>query len=426
MNIAGLASGIIALWISVSTHAATEIRVWHALNAHNQTVFEGLIAQFNQSQKDVKAVLSRYDSPQAIEAALDTAKPAQSPHFVQMQVPRTREGMPSRADVQPLYRLLDRHPIAHQDWFVSRQHAYARDAQGRLVAFPYMMEVPVMFYNMGAFQKAGMALAPERAWDQLQAQLVTLANNGSRQCPLITDQLVSMHLENLAAVNNLPYPSDDNGMGRSQTPAFLFDVAYVRHLSLMISWVRNELMVPPAFSINAVERFTQGECAVLLTDSGALGTLRQQTALHFAVSSLPYYPRLTRQPGNPFVSGSALWFVRGHPADQDKAAAALLGWLAQPDQAAHWHQNTGFLPLTIGAFNRALAKDDAPLAQWRALIQAYTTNPSRLQRGFRVNNYPRIRRLFQETLDRALRGEQPAVAALRLASAEANKIVRQR
>jgi len=418
----------IALLAAPTPQAATEIRVWHALSAHNQAVFEILIAQFNQSQNQIKVVPSGHASLQAIEAALDRTAPRQAPHLVQLEEPRTRNGMPKRADIQPLYRLLDRTPIQDTRWFVSRQHSYARDAQGRLLAFPYMMEIPVMFYNLDAFQRAGLAPRPERAWDRLQGQLVALANNGSRHCPLTTDKLVSMHLENLAAVNNQLYTSGENGIAQpnGQHPAFLFDTAYVRHLSLMISWVRNELLVHPEFSPQAVTRFAQGECAVLITQSSHLGALLQQPSLRFAVSGLPYYPQLTQHPGNPFVSGSALWSVRGHPASQNKAAATFLGWLAQTDQAAHWYQNTGFLPLTHAAFKHTSADDYAPRAQWRSLIQAYADKPSRLHRGFRVNNYAQIRHMFQDTLDRALRGEQAAVTALRTASVQAGKIMRQR
>jgi len=93
-----------------------------------------------------------------------------------------------------------------------------------------MMEVPVMFTNQDAFKAAGFAPLPAHAWDQLQGQLVTLANRGSRHCPLITDQIVSMHLENLAAVNNQRYLSNNNGIRQpnGQHPAFSFDTAYVR------------------------------------------------------------------------------------------------------------------------------------------------------------------------------------------------------
>src|SRR3546814_15439792 len=72
------------------------------------------------------------------------------------------------------------------------QNTFARDSKGRLVAFPYMVDVPVMYYNVDAFKKADLKPAvPRRAWSGLQDQLVTLANNGSRNCPLTSDQTVS-------------------------------------------------------------------------------------------------------------------------------------------------------------------------------------------------------------------------------------------
>jgi len=414
---------VLALVLSASAQAATEVRLWHALSAANQVVLDQLLKQFNKSQKDVKVVASRYDSTDALEAALNQAKTP--PHLVQLEEPRTRDGMPKRADIQPLYRVLERYPIADQDWFVARQYSAARDAQGRLLAFPLMLEVPVMIYNQDAFARAGLAPAPARAWDALQGQLVTLANNGSRHCPLITDQVVSLNLENLAAVNNLLYTSNDNGLGAAPDPTFLFDVAYVRHLSLMISWVRSELLVRPEVSVNAVERFAAGECAVLITDSGSLGSLLQNKQLHFGVTGLPYYPQLTKSPGNPFVGGSALWLTRGHAAAEDKAVSAFLGWLAQAPQTVMWHQNTGFLPLTVAGFQATPPAYYTALGQWRELIGVYSRSPARLARGFRVNNYPTIRRMFRETLDKSLGGDQPATTALRSASTRASQIMRQ-
>src|SRR3546814_6505646 len=105
------------------------------------------------------------------------------------------------------------------------QNTFARDSKGRLVAFPYMVDVPVMYYNVDAFKKADLKPAvPRRAWSGLQDQLVTLANNGSRNCPLTSDQPVSINLENLAAVNNQLYATNDNGLKGKSKPAFSFDV----------------------------------------------------------------------------------------------------------------------------------------------------------------------------------------------------------
>src|SRR5690606_4275983 len=156
----------------------------------------------------------------------------------------------------------------------------------------------------------------------------------------------SINLENLAAVNRQPYISDSNGLKGKGNPAFLFDVVYVRHLSMMISWVRSELMVKPEFNGAATQRFAKGECAVLLSMSGHMGEFLANSKLNFGVSGLPYYPEVTKQPGNPFLSGSALWVIAGQPKEADNATAKFLSYLAQPKQAAGWFQDTGYLPLT--------------------------------------------------------------------------------
>ena len=51
------------------------------------------------------------------------------------------------------------------------------------------------------------------------------------------------------------------------------------------------------------------------------------------------------------MTGSALWAVKGHNAEQNQASARFISWLAQPENAARWYQKTGFLPVSREAFN---------------------------------------------------------------------------
>ena len=284
------AAACAALAASFGASAATDIRVWHALNPHNAAVFEGLVNEFNRSQSDFRVRLKSFDSVREIEDTIASAKKRDDkPHLAQLEENRAPDGA-ARSFVQPLYALLAKHPIKDAKWFLSGDNAFARDGKGRLLALPYMAEVPVMYYNIDAFKKAGLKPQPERSWTGLQGQLVDLANNGSRSCPLTSDQPVSVNLENLAAVNRQPYTSENNGLKGRGTPAFQFDVMFVRHLSMMISWVRSEIMVKPEFNEVAAKRFAQGECAVLLSVSGNLGEFRDASRLDFGVMGLPYYP----------------------------------------------------------------------------------------------------------------------------------------
>ncbi|NYT85766.1 extracellular solute-binding protein [Pollutimonas harenae] len=410
---------------STAAVAATDIVLWHSLSPHNEDIFEDLVKDFNKEQDGVRVKLKSFDSEAAIETALATEKKRDNrPQLVQLDDDRSPEEVAGRSYIQPLNTLLAKYPIKDAKWFLSDKNTFARDAKGRLLAFPYMVDIPVMYYNIDAFKKANLQpTVPARDWAKLQAQLVTLANNGSRKCPLTSDQPVSVNLENLAAVNNQLYATNRNGLTGKGKPAFAFDVLYIRHLSMMISWVKSELMVKPEFNANATKRFANSECAVLFSTSSNIGWFRDSSKLDFSLTGLPYYPAITPKPGNAFVGGSALWVTSGHSKESDAASAKFLAWLAQPKRAAQWHQDTGFLPLTEQAFKETDKSFYKKLGDWRELIAAYQKDPAANGRGFRIDNYPQIRAMFHETLEKALSGNQTAPTALKTAAAQASKLM---
>lgn len=407
--------------------AATDVPVWISLDGHNADAFESLVKSYNRSQSNVRVTVRTFDTPEALNKALDAAARSKSlPALAQIGDSHTLEDISTRSYVQPLYTLQKAGPLKNVHWFVSSDNAFIHDAKGRLMAFPAMLEVPVMYYNQDAFKKAGLKPAvPQRTWMELQGQLVDLANHGSRQCPLTSDLPVSINLENLAAVNNQLYASADNGLKARGLPSFSFDSTYVRHLSLMISWVRSQIMVRPDDSVNSISRFAKGECAVMMSSSGHIGAFNDQRRLNYAVSGLPYYPEITKVPGNPFVSGAGLWVIKNAKPVTD-ATVDFLGWMAQPEQATRWYQDTGYLPLTQTAFDKTPASYYKDLGQWRSLVAVYSGRSAITAQGFRIHNYPAIRSRFQQILTSALDGKQPAVTALNLASTEGNRLVRQR
>jgi len=165
---------------------------------------------------------------------------------------------------------------------------------------------------------------------------------------------------------------------------------------------------------------------VFLSNSGNIGEFAAQKKLNFSVSGIPYYPQVTAVPGNPFVTGSGLWLTKGHSAEYDKASTDFIGWLAQTENAAKWYQSTGYLPLTHEAFNATDANYYNSLGEWRNLVAVYGQKPENTTRGFKVNNYHKIRAIFNTTLENALDGKQPAMTALQTAATEANKLIKQK
>ncbi|MFA5521616.1 MAG: extracellular solute-binding protein [Castellaniella sp.] len=423
-----LTSGLVLVLAALSSGpalaASTDIQLWHSLDAHNRQVFETLVKQFNRQSKTTQVRLSAYKDQAGVDAALARiSQDKDRPHLVQLPEHYDPDVLARRSYIQPLHVLMGKHPLRGFEWFLPAENRAVRDAKGRLLAFPYMLDIPVMYYNQDAFRKAGLQPpVPERSWSGLQAQLVTAANNGSRRCPLTSDQSVSVNLENLAAVNNQPYAKPAR---KGAAPAFDFDVMYIRHLSLMISWVRSELMVKPEFNAVAAERFAKGECAVLMSQSSRLGWFAAQRSLNVGIDGLPYYPEVTRTPGLAFVGGSALWATRGHAKLEDVSVMEFLGWLAQAEQAATWFEQTGFLPVSRQGFEAARASG-ALMKQWHAMAAPYGKKPVATAQGFQIRNYPEIRAMFTRSLDGALSGKGTAVTTLKAAAAEGSRMAGQK
>ncbi len=409
---------------------SVQIQVWHTLMGPNKAEFEKLVKQYNKEQGDVEVTLRAFPTQAALkQEAVASRKAKNGPNLVQLDDNHSPEVVAEHRDILPMYELLAKYPIKDANWFLPTTSSFTRDARGRLLAFPWMAEIPVMFYNLDQYKKAGLDPAkPARTWADLQGDLLKLRDVAESNCPYATSEQVSVHLENLAPLNGQTYTSNENGLdSKSRAAAALqFDTLYMRHLSLMVSWKRSELFTNHSEDRASDALFAKGDCSVLTTGSGALGQFLAAKSLKFGVAPLPFYDQATKTAGRPFVSGAALWAIEGHPQSQEKATAQFLAWLSKPVIAAEWHQRTGYLPLTEAAFRASDVSfyDRMPGAQ--QLVAAMRSQPVASGRGFRMANYDRIEPVLSQGLNEALEGRTPPMAALNNAASQARAIAQQK
>lgn len=407
-----------------------EVQVWHTLTSVNKSEFEKIARQFNNEQSAVKVVLKGFDHQAALRAqatAAMTSPGAGKPNLVQIEDNRSPELIAQHKNIVPLYDLLKRYPIADLNWFLSQTTGFMRDAQGRLMAFPYMAEIPVMFYNVEGYQKAGLdAAKPARTWPELQNHLLALRDKAHYDCPFGISQQVNTHLENLAPINNAVYVTPANGLdskAKQQPELNLADPIFMRHMSIMVSWKRSELLTQYSNGTEADALFAKNKCAVITTTSGALGQMLDARGLKFGMAPLPFYDQVSPKAGAPFVSGGALWAVSGHTKEAEKATVAFLEHLSKPVVAANWHQRTGYLPLTDAAFRAANVSLYDKVPGIRLLVDSMRTVKDQNSRGFRARNYHSIEPILVRQFDAALSGNTPPVAALTMALDESRPLM---
>ena len=407
----------------------TEVQVWHTLSSVNKSEFEKLAKQFNSEQSEVKVVLKGFDHQAALRAqatAAMTSPGAGKPNLVQIEDNRSPELIAQHKNIVPLYDLLKRYPLADLSWFLTQTTGFMRDAQGRLMAFPFMAEIPVMLYNLDGYKKAGLdATKPARTWPELQNHLLALRDKAYYDCPFGISQQVNTHLENLAPINNAVFVTPGNGLdkARQQPELNLADPVFMRHMSIMVSWKRSELLMQNSNGTEADALFAQNKCAVITTTSGALGQMLDKRGLSFGMAPLPFYDQVSPKAGAPFVSGGALWAVSGHAKDADKATMAFLAYLSKPVIAANWHQRTGYLPLTDAAFRAANVSLYDKVPGIRLLVDSMRQVNDKNSRGFRVRNYHSIEPILSRQFDAAISGNTPPVAALTMALDESRPLM---
>ncbi len=406
-----------------------EVQVWHTLSSVNKSEFEKIAKQFNNEQSDVIVVLKGFDHQAALRAqatAAMTSPGAGKPNLVQIEDNRSPELIAQHKNIVPLYDLLKRYPISDLNWFLSQTTGFMRDGQGRLMAFPFMAEIPVMLYNLDGYNKAGLdATKPARTWPELQNHLLALRDKAYYECPFGISQQVSTHLENLAPINNVVFVTPGNGLEKSkQQPELnLADPVFMRHMSIMVSWKRSELLMQNSNGTEADELFAKNKCAVITTTSGALGHMLDTRGLNFGMAPLPFYDQVSPKAGAPFVSGGALWVVSGHTKDADKATVAFLAYLSKPVIAANWHQRTGYLPLTDAAFRAANVSLYDKVPGIRLLVDSMRQVNDKNSRGFRARNYHSIEPILSRQFDAALSGNTPPVQALTVALDESRPLM---
>lgn len=404
-------AGVAMLFAASSIYAAETIQVWHALQPSHQAVFESLVKRFNKEQKDVVVKLESASSFEALQTSVSQAfQRKQAPHLVQLPDLHAPEAVAKANRITPLYELLAKHPIADLQWFLPQTTSFVRDNKGRLLALPFMAEVPVLFYNRDLYKKAGLDPdTPPRTWAELQAHLLKLQAAGIA-CPYASSRTVWIHQENLAAVNNKPFATRGNGFEGGATKLLINDMLHIRHMALMTSWVRSRLFTQASEDNQSDVLFAMGECAVLSSGTGAWAQL-EKVKFSTGVAPLPYSSESSKTAGAPLVGGSSLWAVSGHSAAAQKATAAFIAWLASPTVAAHWHQATGFLPLTDAAARAADVSFYKKIPGAQQVVQSVKNAPGQNSRGLRLPQYQAVQNVLAEETMAALTGKKPPMKA---------------
>ena len=412
---------------AAQANAVTDIQWWHAMTGANNDRINALAKRFNEGQPDYKvSAVYKGQYPDAMAAAIAAFRAGNAPHVLQVYEVGTATMMASKGAIKPVYEVMSQAGEKFDPKsYVPAVSGYYTTPKGQMLSFPFNSSTTVFYYNRDMFEKAG--IDPNQApqtWQAVVAAAAKLKASGVTNCPFTTGWQSWTQLESFSAWHNVPFATEQNGFGGNNPKLMFNGPIQVRHINNMQEWAKKGYFVYGGRKNEPEAKFYGGECAMMTTSSAAYGTVKQNAKFKFAVSALPFYADVEGAPQNTIIGGASLWVMGGKKADEYKGVAKLLTFLSQPDVQAEFHQATGYLPITMAAYEATkksgfYEKNPGTDVSVQQMIVKTTTN----SRGIRLGNFPQIRDAIDEELEGVWSGKQDAKAALDKAVQRGNDLL---
>jgi sn-glycerol 3-phosphate transport system substrate-binding protein len=162
--------------------------------------------------------------------------------------------------------------------------------------------------------------------------------------------------------------------------------------------------------------FFEKKVAMMWTTTGNLTNVRNNAKFDFGVAMLPAGKRR----GSPTGGGNFYIFKKAAPAQQE-AAFKFAKWITQPERAAKWSMDTGYVAISEAAYNTAALKKYG--ADFPPALVARDQLPFALAE-FSTHDNQRVTKALNDGLQAALTGTKTAAAAMQDAQKEAERLLR--
>jgi sn-glycerol 3-phosphate transport system substrate-binding protein len=406
----------IFLMLSTSTvFAKTQIEWWHAFGGRLGELLDEQVQKFNASQNDYEVVHTRKGNySETLNAGIAAFRAKQQPHLLMVFEVGTATMMAAKGAIKPVYEVMAESGLSfNADAYIPPVKGYYTTTDGKMLSLPYNSSTPVLWVNRDLMKKAGlnpdMSLA---TWSDVGMALDKAKSSGT-SCGLTTAWQSWIHLENFSAYHNVPFASKANGFAGLDTSLSFNSALHVKHLEMMGNWAKDGKFFYAGRRNEGGANFRAGECMFFTESSAGYAGIKKEAKFDFEIRPLPYHAG-TKAPQNTIIGGSSLWVMTGHSADEYKGVATFINFLSGTDIQSKWHQDTGYLPITIAASEKTAAdgfynaNPGTDIAGNQMMAKAPTEN----SKGLRLGSFDQIRGIIDEELEAIWTGSKSAQVAM--------------
>ncbi|MBN9089838.1 MAG: sn-glycerol-3-phosphate ABC transporter substrate-binding protein UgpB [Reyranella sp.] len=427
-----LLSSVAAVAVMASAHGAaaqTEIQFWHAMGGNLGDTVNELAAGFNASQKEYKVTAVYKGSyTETLTAAIAAFRAKQAPHIVQVFEVGTANMMAAKGAIYPVYQVMaDAKEPFDPKAYIGPVYGYYSTTDGKLLSMPFNSSTPVLYWNKELLQKAGLdPNKPPTTWDELGEMAGKVVAAGGK-CGFTPQWQTWTMIENYGAWHDLPFATKANGFGGTDIELKFNDQPRIKHIQRLADWSKDKRFVYGGREGKSDSLFNGGECAFRVGSSGsAAGAEKALGKDKVGIGMMPYDPAVRPKPQNSIIGGATLWVLQGKPKAEYAGVAKFMTYLSSTPVQAKWHQDTGYVPITLAA---ARATEDAGFYKANpgrdVAVKELTLNPpTDNSKGLRIGNFVQIRDVVDEELESVWSGKKDAKTALDEAVKRGNELLR--
>ena len=423
------AVAVIAIGVAAPAFAATDIMWWHAMSGELGKQVDKLAADFNASQSEYRIVPSyKGNYTETVTAAIFAFRSRSQPAIVQVNEIATATMIAAKGAIYPVYELMrDERETFSPSAYLPAVTGYYADVAGNLLSFPFNASTPILYYNKKMFRDAGLdpEVAP-KTWPEVGLAAKRLREGGA-VCGFTTSWPSWIHVENFSAYHNLPLSTRGNGFDGLDAVLNFNNPVLVRHIAQLAEWQATRVFDYSGRGQAAEPRFQNGECGIFIGSSGTRADIKANSKFEVGYGMMPYWPDVAGAPQNTIIGGATLWVLRDRPSAEYKGVAKFFAYLSKPEVQAAWHQNTGYLPITLAAFDltRKQGFYDRNPGAAISIEQVTLKPPTANSRGIRLGSFVLIRDAIDDELEQAFSGRKSAQAAMDSAVERGNRLLRQ-
>ena len=410
-----------------AAQAVTEINWWHAHGGRLGEKVNAIAEEFNNSQTEYKVVATyKGNYADTMTAGIAAFRSKNPPHILQVFEVGTATMMTAKGAVKPVYEVMGESGLPFDpNAYLPTVTSYYTTSEGKMLSMPFNSSTPVLYYNVEAFKKAGLDPdKPPKTWPEVADYSKKLVEAG--YSGFSTAWISWIQLENFSAWHNVPIGTKENGFGGFDTEFIFNSPLHVKYIQQLADWQKDNIFVYGGRRNLGNAKFSSGEVAMYTESSAGYAGFKKTCEFEFRTSMLPYWPEVSGAPQNTIIGGASLWVMAGHTPAEYKGVATFFNFLSSPAVQADWHQFTGYLPITMAAYD--LAKQQGVYEKTpdmeTALKQMTLNKPTSNSKGLRFGNFVQMRDVVYNELEAIFDGKKTAQQGLDNAVKEGNKLLR--